>query len=87
MRFYTQPHRFYFGVDLHARTMYLCILDHDGLPLLHREFPAQAAAFLDAIAPYRDGLVVAVECMFAWYWLADLCAEHGIPSCSATHST
>jgi hypothetical protein len=59
--------------------MYLCILDQAGQPLLHREFPAQAGAFVDAIAPYRDGLVVAVECMFAWYWLADLCAEHGIP--------
>jgi len=23
MRFYNQPHRFYCGVDLHARTMYL----------------------------------------------------------------
>jgi hypothetical protein len=35
--------------------------------------------FLKAIAPYRDGLVVAVECMFTWYWLADLCAQAGIP--------
>jgi hypothetical protein len=30
MRFYTGQHRFYCGVDLHARTMYLCILDHAG---------------------------------------------------------
>ena len=79
MRFYQQQHRFYCGVDLHARTMYLCILDDAGQPLLHREYPAHAGAFLEAIAPYRGGLVVAVECMFAWYWLADLCAEHGIP--------
>jgi transposase len=35
--------------------------------------------FLKAIAPYRDGIVVAVECMFTWYWLADLCADAGIP--------
>src|SRR5260370_94868 len=28
MRFYDQPHRFYCGVDLHARTMYLRILDN-----------------------------------------------------------
>ena len=34
--------------------------------------------FLKAIAPYRDGLVVAVECIFTWYWLADLCAQEGI---------
>jgi len=24
-------------------------------------------------------MVVAVECMFTWYWLADLCAAHNIP--------
>ena len=30
MRYYTQQHRFYCGVDLHARTMYLCILDGAG---------------------------------------------------------
>src|SRR3954452_6808101 len=30
MRFYNQQHRFYCGVDLHARTMYLCILDATG---------------------------------------------------------
>ena len=30
------------------------------------------------IAPFRDNLVVAVECMFTWYWLADLCARVGI---------
>ena len=29
MRFYTGQHRYYCGIDLHARTMYLCILDHE----------------------------------------------------------
>ena len=33
----------------------------------------------EAIGPYREGLVVAVECMFAWYWLADLCSRENIP--------
>jgi hypothetical protein len=79
MRFYQQPHRFYCGVDLHARSMYLCILDHAGQTVLHQNYPADPRAFLDAVAPYRDGLGVAVECMFAWYWLADLCHEHDIP--------
>ena len=79
MRFYNQPHRFYCGVDLHARSMYLCILDQAGQIVLHRELPAEPVAFLDAIRPYRDGLVVGCECMFAWYWLADLCATEKIP--------
>jgi hypothetical protein len=78
MRFYQQQHRFYCGVDLHARTMYLCIVDHAGIILLHKNLAADPNAFRDAIAPYRDGLVVAAECMFAWYWLADLCQAEGI---------
>ena len=79
MRFYNQQHRFYCGVDLHARTMYLCIRDQTGAILFHKNLPAQADAFLDAIAPYRDDLVVGCECMFAWYWLSDLCAQQKIP--------
>ena len=30
MRFSTQQHQFYCGIDLHARSMYLCILNQDG---------------------------------------------------------
>jgi transposase len=78
MRFYTNPHPFYCGIDLHARTMYVCLMNHDGEILLHRNMKAAPEPFLKAIAPYRDGLVVAVECIFTWYWLADLCADEGI---------
>lgn len=55
MRFYTNQHQFYCGLDLHARSMYVCLV------------------------PSRDHLVVAVECLFTWYWLADLCAHEGMP--------
>ena len=79
MRFYTKQHPFYCGIDLHARTMYVCILDQAGETLLHRTMQATPEALLKAIAPYRDQIVLAAECMFTWYWLADLCAEHGIP--------
>ena len=78
MRFYTTQHPFYCGIDLHARTMYVCILDQGGEVLVHRNMKTDPEAFLKAIAPYRQGLVVAVECMFTWYWLADLCADQGI---------
>src|SRR5882762_8203231 len=79
MQFYTKQHPFYCGIDLHARTMSLCILDQAGETLLHRNMTATPEALLKALAPYREDVVVAVECMFTWYWLADLCAEHGIP--------
>jgi transposase len=78
MRFYTQQHKFYCGIDLHARSMYLCILDEDGNILLHKNIHAQPDPFLKAVEPYREDIVVAVECMFTWYWLADLCNKEGI---------
>jgi Transposase len=79
MRFYTKPHQFYCGIDLHARTMYLCILNQAGEILVHRNMKVAPEPFLKAIAPYREDLVVCVECLFTWYWLADLCAQEGIP--------
>ncbi len=79
MRFYTQQHRFYAGVDLHARTLHLCVLDHDGTVVFDRGLACRPDALLAALAPFRDGLVLGVECMFAWYWVADLCQQEGIP--------
>ena len=79
MRFYNTTHAFYCGVDLHARSMYTHVLDAQGQTVLERNLPAQPQAFLDAVAPYRTGLVVGCECMFAWYWLGDLCTDHAIP--------
>jgi transposase len=79
MRFYTKQHKAYCGIDLHARSMYMCILSQDGEILLHRKMKTSPEMFLKAIAPYREDLVVCVECMFTWYWLADLCAREGIP--------
>lgn len=59
--------------------MDVCILDQSGEVLVHRNMQTTPEAFLNAITPYRQGIVVAVECMFTWYWLADLCADEGIP--------
>jgi len=78
MRFYTESHAHDCGIDLHAKTMYLCILDREGQVLLHENITSRPEAFLEAVSPCRDDLVVAVECMFTWYWLADLCRREGI---------
>jgi hypothetical protein len=80
MRFYPEQHPFYCGIDLHARTMYLCILNQTGEILVHRNMPAGPDLFLKVIAPYREDLVVCVECIFTWYWLADLCAREAHPN-------
>ena len=79
MRTYNTPHAYYCGVDLHARSLFVHVLDDKGTTRLQQDLPASPAAFLDAIQPYREGLVVGCECMFAWYWLADLCDRQHIP--------
>lgn len=78
MRFYTKQHKFYCGVDLHARTMYLCILNQADETVYHRGVKANPRDFLRAVKRFRDDLVVGAECMFAWYWLADLCVKKEI---------
>src|SRR3989440_6716853 len=78
MRFYTKSHRYYCGIDLHARRMYICVMDAEGQIRVHRNGPATPEHFLTTVAAYREDVVVCVECIFTWYWLADLCAREGI---------
>ena len=78
MRFYTKMHQHYCGIDLHAKKMFVCILDAEGNTLVHREINCTPDNFLRIVAPYRQNLVVGVECMFAWYWLSDLCRREKI---------
>ena len=78
MRFYTRQRPYYCGIDLHTRRMYVCILSGDGEVVFHKNLSAAPEPFLEAIAPFREGLVVGVECTFTWYWLADLCDREGI---------
>jgi transposase len=79
MRFYTKQHPFYCGIDLHARSLDVCILNQDGDIMLHRNMQARPEPLLTAIAPYREALVIAVACRCTWYWLAALCAQAGSP--------
>jgi transposase len=78
MRYYQGRHPFYCGVDLHARKMYVSIVDEGGTLVVQRNLDACPERFLAFIRPYREGLVVGCECMFAWYWLADLCRAEAI---------
>jgi len=58
--------------------MVLCILDRESTILLHQHIRSRPDAFLSAVEPYLDDLVVGTECIFTWYWLADLCRNEGI---------
>ena len=67
MRFYTRQHRFYCGVDLHARTLSLHVLDDQGDTALAQTLPADPKAFLRALAPYLLLCVIAALVVLATY--------------------
>jgi transposase len=79
MRFYNQQHKFYCGIDLHARKMYVCILDAQGKTKVHQNIDTDAELLFDVIFPFLEDVVICVECMFSWYWISDFCTEHKIP--------
>jgi len=78
MPYYLVKHQYTCGVDLHGRNLYLCVLDRDGEKLLHRRVGCDPRRLLKVLDPFREDLVIGVECMFKWYWLADLCADNDI---------
>lgn len=78
MKYYTKQHQFTCGIDLHARLLYVCILDRDGEIVLHKPCKARPEELMRLIKPYLDDLIIGVECMFSWYWVADFCNQHGI---------
>ena len=51
MRFYTPQHPLYCGIDLHARTMSVCILAQNSAIRVHRNMQTRPAAFLHVMAP------------------------------------
>ena len=63
---------------LHARTMHVYVVDAQGRTQVHLNLPCDPGQFLKVVEPYRERLVVCCECLFAWYWLADLRRWEGI---------
>jgi predicted NBD/HSP70 family sugar kinase len=49
MRFYNQEHKFYRGIDLHARKMYVCIIDQKGKTKVHENIETDPALLFDLI--------------------------------------
>jgi len=78
MNFYNNTHPYYCGIDLHARILYVCILDQDGKICVHQEIPADSDKLRQLLEPYIGNVVVGVECMHCWYWVADFCHDIGV---------
>lgn len=79
MKYYVSTTEFNCGIDLHARQMYVCVMDRQGKKLVHTNIrDNDFDYFLKLVTPYRHSLTVCAECMFGWYWLADACQQANI---------
>lgn len=79
MKYYTSTTQFNCGIDLHARQMYVCLMDRAGKKLVHSNILGNDFDhFLKLVEPYRHDLTVVAECTFNWYWLADACQRAGL---------
>ena len=54
--FYNRQHRHYCGIDLHVRTIYVCILDATGQMVVHRDVKAarMTQCLVQLVPPSRD---------------------------------
>ena len=77
MKFYTNQHKYYCGIDLHTQKMYVCILDAAGEVRVHKNIKTNRDVFLQVIEPYREDVVVSVERMFTWYWISRSMCQRG----------
>ena len=76
MNYYKSTTEYNCGIDLHARQMYVCVMDKEGNKLLHTNIKGNDFDyFLKRVEPYRHDMTVVCESTFNWYWLADACFE------------
>ena len=76
MRFYKKQHKYYCGIDLHTRVMYVCITDEKRKYSRTLGTLKLTPRHLSILSNNTEKIsAVAVECVFVWYWLADLCQQ------------
>jgi transposase len=69
---------YYAGIDLGARSSWLCVVDATGSKQLSRRVCNDATRILGLLEPFRSSLQAVVESTFNWYWLVDLLQDHEI---------
>ena len=65
-RFYAIPHKFSCGLDLPVDWMYRCVIAAEGAVRVHQNRRTAPKALLQALQPFREDVVVGVECLFTW---------------------
>lgn len=63
--------RMYCGIDLHARSSQVCVIDEAGEVQLNRKVPNRLEGIVSELEAFDAPVSVAVESTFNWYWLVD----------------
>ncbi len=79
MKFYSKQHQYYCGIDLHARKMYVFVINSKGEVKVHKNIKTDPDELLSLLKTFLDDIIIGVECVFYWYWLADFYAKQNIP--------
>ena len=78
MRYAKIDSQYYCGIDLHARTMYVCVMDKQGNILLHRNMDNNFNEFKNYLEPFIPDVAVGVESSCYYYWISDACKKENI---------
>ena len=70
---------YFCGIDLHARTMYVCVMSKMGALVFQRNMKNDFKLLLQVLETHLSNIAIGVESTFNWYWLADGCHKAGIP--------
>jgi transposase len=81
MEYHQIDTEYYCGIDLHSRSMYVCVMDRQGSILYHRNMRNDFDIFKHSIQPFLTSITVGCETSGYYYWLADGCRKHDIPFC------
>ena len=79
MRYAQINAEYYCGIDLHSRTMYVCVMDKQGNILFHRNMKNNFSELKNYLAPFLPNVAVGVESSCYYYWLSDACKDAHIP--------
>ena len=58
--------------------MYICVINNSGETVFHKNMECSRDNLELVTNTFGKDIVVGVECIFTWYWVADFCAERGI---------
>ncbi len=62
---------FYCGIDLHAKSSQVCVIDGEGEVHVNQKVPNRLRGLLSILEPFEPKPQVVVESTFNWYWLID----------------